>query len=395
MSTQRFNQQFPKTNYKIHNNCINYSMQLNSNDRKFKNNSMSSFDLSKSKKSYKYFDKLKHAYCSAMIENPSDEKYKTKTILMFFKNENIKYPSIDDDDNDKMYEYIKERKEIVCKKKTLNLNSSMIIYDINQQNQNNNNSINLHRHSQSQNTINNIQREHNELIIDQFLNVIQQELEFSDTSFNMSVESNSNQSSQTNIRPPLQPKFDNNNQLIQNNNNELNKKKFIINSSQQRHIDQYINDMQQELEFSDSFNMSVSSNSNSTIPSQNNMNPPMQPKHVEATDINWEVIEITGERKNPENKRKKQFQAIFRPDKHFVFDTEEQTEWINESMMNCTKLINEYRVENDMPKIKSKRKRAYIGSDPDITSSQIDFDFQNKKYKTNQTYEEKRKNKKS
>jgi hypothetical protein len=118
-----------------------------------------------------------------MIENPSDEKYKTKTILMFFKNENIKYPSIDDDDNDKMYEYIKDRKEIISKKKTFNLNSSMIIDEINHSNNNsfllqqnpknnsinlpkqnqdvNNDNINNHQYNQNNNSINILQNTQN------------------------------------------------------------------------------------------------------------------------------------------------------------------------------------------------------------------------------------------
>ena len=77
-------QPIKETNYKIYNNCINYSMQFHSNDRTNKNKSTCSLDDNYNKRAYKFFTKLKYAYCNAMIENPKDEKFENKTIALFF-----------------------------------------------------------------------------------------------------------------------------------------------------------------------------------------------------------------------------------------------------------------------------------------------------------------------
>jgi preprotein translocase subunit SecA len=58
--------------------------------------------------------------------------------------------------------------------------------------------------------------------------------------------------------------------------------------------------------------------------------------------------------------------------------------------MNCTTEINYYRVENNMKKIKSSKKRKYTTDITDLTASEIDFDFVNKNYITNAEHIQKR-----
>ncbi len=114
-------------------------------------------------------------------------------------------------------------------------------------------------------------------------------------------------------------------------------------------------------------------------------------KIVHTSDINWHVKAILGHRPNPKNKSKTQYLVEFIDDDHFEFDKNELKEWQNLSMMDCLESINDYRIANNMHKIKKiSRKRTYIGDDMDITASQVDFDFISKNYKTNQNFVSKR-----
>ena len=99
----------------------------------FSNRSLSKSRIaSKNKTTYRFFDKLKHAYCSALFLNPSDEKYNSKTIAAFFKINNIKYPSLFEDNSSKFYTYDKVKNEIV-----LSNNNSMNSTFIDSNNRNN------------------------------------------------------------------------------------------------------------------------------------------------------------------------------------------------------------------------------------------------------------------
>ena len=111
---------------------------------------------------------------------------------------------------------------------------------------------------------------------------------------------------------------------------------------------------------------------------------------VDESDINWYVDSVIDHRKNPDNKRKTQYLVKFISDDYFKFDDDQLEQWTNVSMMNCTTEINYYRVENNMKKIKSSKKRKYTTDITDLTASEIDFDFVNKNYITNAEHIQKR-----
>jgi hypothetical protein len=352
----------------------------------FSNRSLSKSRIaSKNKTTYRFFDKLKHAYCSALFLNPSDEKYNSKTIAAFFKINNIKYPSLFEDNSSKFYTYDKVKNEIV-----LSNNNSMNSTFIDSNNRNNFN-FQLASVSRSGNSSSKIEI----------------------WAKNKSV----NKNSITTSNPNPNGLWLNNNSIVSNNSNQ--------NESLQ--LESSVASLFSDLDDSNELNINPVATSNTDRIQNNNSNEilanPLQinsiktptmtfnkkdylikrkqliknsrnlspiREKVDESDINWYVDSVIDHRKNPDNKRKTQYLVKFISDDYFKFDDDQLEQWTNVSMMNCTTEINYYRVENNMKKIKSSKKRKYTTDITDLTASEIDFDFVNKNYITNAEHIQKR-----
>jgi hypothetical protein len=104
-------------------------------------------------------------------------------------------------------------------------------------------------------------------------------------------------------------------------------------------------------------------------------------KTIATEDINWEIKKISSHRMKND---KKQFKVHYQQQKNHRYMP---PQYINESMLNATSLVDEYCLSSRTNKSNAP-KRGYIGDILDITASEVDL--VGDKYKTNATYKKKR-----
>jgi hypothetical protein len=104
-------------------------------------------------------------------------------------------------------------------------------------------------------------------------------------------------------------------------------------------------------------------------------------KTVATEDINWEIKKISNHRVKDD---KKQFKVHYKQQKNHRYMP---PQYINESMLNATSLVDDYCL-NSLTNKSNAPKRAYIGDIIDITASEVDL--VGDKYKTNSTHKKKR-----
>jgi hypothetical protein len=328
-------------------NYVNKSLSLQTN-KPINTNTHTSLSFSKienkNKQVYLFFDKLKRAYCNAMLVDPKE--YETKTIATFFRTNNIKYPNMFEDSKDKFYIYNTDKKEIIVSNRFDQLNSSF----------------------------------NDDLINKTILECqFQREIQAFDDIFNKLCEEDKEKS-----------KNNNSNEIFNSDEEVVNKKSSITITPREssvkqalelrnKLINQYGNINKKEVR--KEIEEVVNKKSSITISPR---------KEIDPSDINWYVDSVINHRKDPINNKKTQYLVKYIPDDYFEFNEEELTQWTNTSMLNCTDTVNDYRVSKNLRKIKSTNKRSYNGQINDITASEIDYDFVKNKYMTNQQHKMKR-----